>query len=122
VLTGDLFEGASETKEKIFLKDFKLLPPVLPPKIVGIGLNDKLHIKESPFDPPEVPMMFLKAPTSVIGHLDHIILPDSNKVDYEGELGIVIGKKAKSIKESEAFPKLRPKEVFVESKTGGIID
>ena len=85
VLTGDLFEGASETKEKISLKDVKLLPPILPPKIIGIGLNYKLHIKESPFDPPEVPMMFLKAPTSVIGHLDTILLPDSNKVEYEGE-------------------------------------
>ena len=103
VLTGDIFEGASETKEKISLKDVKPLPPILPPKIVGIGLNYKLHIKESPFDPPEVPMMFLKAPTSVIGPLDHIVLPDSNKVDYEGELGVVIGKKAKNVKESEAL-------------------
>jgi len=103
VLAGDLFEGANETKEKVFLKDVKLLPPVLPPKIIGIGLNYKLHIKESPFNPPEVPMIFLKAPTSVIGHLDPIILPDSNRVDYEGELGVVIGKKAKNVKESEAL-------------------
>ena len=103
VLAGDLFEGAKETKEKVFLKDAQLLPPVLPPKIIGIGLNYKLHIKESPFDAPEVPMIFLKAPTSVIGHLDQIILPDSNKVEYEGELGVVIGKKAKNVKESEAL-------------------
>ncbi len=103
VLTGDIFAGASETKEKLPLKDVKLLPPILPPKIVGIGLNYKLHIKESPFDPPEVPMMFLKAPTSVIGPLDTIVLPDSNKVDYEGELGVVIGKKAKNVRESEAL-------------------
>jgi 2-keto-4-pentenoate hydratase/2-oxohepta-3-ene-1,7-dioic acid hydratase in catechol pathway len=70
ILTGDIFEGATETKEKIPLKDVKLLPPIVPPKIIGIGLNYKLHIKESPFDPPEVPMMFLKASTSVISHLD----------------------------------------------------
>lgn len=103
VLTGDLFEGAKETKERILLKEVKLLPPILPPKIIGIGLNYKLHIKESPFDPPEVPMMFLKAPTSVIGPLDTIVLPDSNKVDYEGELGVVIGRKAKDVKENEAL-------------------
>ena len=103
VLTGDIFEGASETKEKVFLKDVKLLPPILPPKIIGIGLNYKLHIKESPFGPPEVPMMFLKAPTSIIGHLDPIILPDSNKVEYEGELGVVMGKRAKNVKESDAL-------------------
>ena len=103
ILAGDLFEGMTETKEKIPLKDIKLLVPLVPPKIIGIGLNYKKHIEESPFDPPEVPMIFLKAPTSVIGHLDHIILPDSKKVDYEGELGIVIGKKAKNVKESEAM-------------------
>jgi 2-keto-4-pentenoate hydratase/2-oxohepta-3-ene-1,7-dioic acid hydratase in catechol pathway len=103
ILTGDIFEGATETKEKIPLKDVKLLPPIVPPKIIGIGLNYKLHIKESPFDPPEVPMMFLKAPTSVISHLDPIILPEAERTDYEGELGIVIGKKAKNVKESEAL-------------------
>ena len=103
VLAGDIFEGASETGDNVPLKDIKLLPPVSPPKIIGIGLNYKLHIKESPFPAPEVPMIFLKAPTSVIGHLDTIILPDSNKVDYEGELGIVIGKRAKNVQENEAL-------------------
>ena len=103
VLAGDIFEGASETREKIFLKDVKLLPPVLPPKIIGIGLNYKLHIKETLSNPPEVPKMFLKAPTSIIGHLDPIILPDSNRVDYEGELGVVMGKRAKNVEESDAL-------------------
>ena len=103
ILTGELFEGATETKEKISLKDVKLLPPIVPPKIIGIGLNYKKHIEESPFGTPEVPMIFLKAPTSIIGPLDPIILPDSKKVDYEGELGIVIGKRAKDVKESEAL-------------------
>jgi 2-keto-4-pentenoate hydratase/2-oxohepta-3-ene-1,7-dioic acid hydratase in catechol pathway len=103
LLTGDLFEGTTETRERLSLKDVKLLPPVVPPKIIGIGLNYKKHIEESPFDPPEVPVIFLKAPTSVIGPLDQIILPDSKKVDYEGELGIVIGRRAKNVKESEAM-------------------
>jgi len=103
LLKGDILTGATETKEKVLLADVKILPPLLPSKIIGIGLNYKKHIEESPFDPPEVPMFFFKPPTSVIGHLDTIILPDSNKVDYEGELGIVIGKKAKNVKESEAM-------------------
>jgi len=103
LLSGDIFAGPTETKKKVPLGEVKLLPPVLPPKIVGIGLNYKKHIEESPFGPPEVPMIFLKAPTSVIGHLDHIILPDSKKVDYEGEVGVVIGKKAKNVNESEAL-------------------
>jgi 2-keto-4-pentenoate hydratase/2-oxohepta-3-ene-1,7-dioic acid hydratase in catechol pathway len=103
LLTGDIFAGAKETKEKVPPGSVKLLPPVLPSKIIGIGLNYKKHIEESPFKAPDVPMIFFKPPTSVIGHLDSIILPDSNKVDYEGELGIVIGKKAKNVKESEAL-------------------
>jgi 2-keto-4-pentenoate hydratase/2-oxohepta-3-ene-1,7-dioic acid hydratase in catechol pathway len=103
VLTGDIYEKPSETSERVPLSGIKLLPPVVPPKIIGIGLNYKLHIKESPFPAPEVPMIFLKAPTSIIGHLDSIILPDSNKVDYEGELGIVMGKRAKNVSEAEAL-------------------
>jgi 2-keto-4-pentenoate hydratase/2-oxohepta-3-ene-1,7-dioic acid hydratase in catechol pathway len=104
LLTGDIFAGATETKKKILLGEVKALPPVLPSKIIGIGLNYRKHIEESPFDPPEVPMFFLKAPSSVIGHLDPIILPeDSKRVDYEGEVGVVIGKKARNVEESEAM-------------------
>ena len=104
LLTGDIFTGATETKKKVHLEEVKVLPPVLPSKIIGIGLNYRKHIEESPFGPPEVPMMFLKAPSSIIGHLDHIVLPEtSSRVDYEGELGIVIGKKGRNIKESEAL-------------------
>jgi 2-keto-4-pentenoate hydratase/2-oxohepta-3-ene-1,7-dioic acid hydratase in catechol pathway len=103
LLAGDLFEGVTETKEKVSLKNVKLLPPIVPPKIIGLGLNYKKHIEESIFSAPEVPMTFLKAPTSIIGHLDPIILPESKNVEYEGEMGIVIGKKAKNVKESEAM-------------------
>jgi 2-keto-4-pentenoate hydratase/2-oxohepta-3-ene-1,7-dioic acid hydratase in catechol pathway len=104
LLSGDIFAGPKETKEKVALGEVKVLPPVLPSKIIGIGLNYRKHIEESPFDPPEVPMFFLKAPTSVIGHLDPIVLPeDSKRVDYEGEVGVVIGKRARNVKESEAM-------------------
>jgi 2-keto-4-pentenoate hydratase/2-oxohepta-3-ene-1,7-dioic acid hydratase in catechol pathway len=104
LLSGDIFAGAEETKETFALAEVKILPPVLPSKIIGIGLNYKKHIEASPFDPPEVPMFFLKAPSSVIGHLDHIVLPeDAKRIDYEGEVGVVIGKKARNVKESEAM-------------------
>jgi 2-keto-4-pentenoate hydratase/2-oxohepta-3-ene-1,7-dioic acid hydratase in catechol pathway len=103
ILKGDIFQSLTETKEKISLKDVKFLPPVIPSKIIGIGLNYKAHIQESPFEPPQVPLMFLKPPSAIIGHLDNIILPEANRVDYEGELGIVIGKKAKNVKENEAM-------------------
>jgi len=104
LLTGDLFAGPTETNEKILLGDVKVLPPVMPSKIVAIGLNYQKHIQESPFGPPEVPLIFLKPPSSIIGHLDHIILPEACKrVDYEGELGIVIGKKAKAVRKDQAL-------------------
>jgi len=104
LLSGDIFAGAKETKEKVALGEVKVLAPVLPSKIIGIGLNYRKHIEESPFDPPEVPMFFLKAPSSVIAHLDQIVLPeDSKRVDYEGEVGVVIGRKAKNVKEAEAM-------------------
>lgn len=103
VLKGDIFQTLTETEEKISPNEVKFLPPVVPSKIIGIGLNYKLHIQESPFEAPQVPLIFLKPPSAIIGHLDHIILPEANRVDYEGELGIVIGKKAKNIKEDEAM-------------------
>ena len=102
-LTGSIFADPKPSNETLKLKQVKLLPPVQPPKILGIGLNYKAHIKESPFPAPEVPLIFLKAPTSVIGHLDTIVLPDSQKVEYEGELGVVIGKQAKNVSESDAL-------------------
>lgn len=103
VLKGDIFDNLTETQESISLDDVKFLPPVIPSKIIGIGLNYKLHIQESPFEAPQVPLMFLKPPSAIIGHLDHIILPEANRIDYEGELGIVIGKRAKNVAEDEAM-------------------
>jgi 2-keto-4-pentenoate hydratase/2-oxohepta-3-ene-1,7-dioic acid hydratase in catechol pathway len=73
------------------------------PSRYRVGLNYR-HIQESPFGPPEVPLIFLKPSSSIIGPLDHIILPESCKrVDYEGELGIVIGKKAKAVSKDQAL-------------------
>ncbi len=104
LLSGDIFAGTAETKEEVLLGNVKVLPPVIPSKIVAIGLNYQKHIQESPFGPPEVPLIFLKPPSSVIGHLDPIILPETCKrVDYEGELGIVIGKKAKAVSKDRAL-------------------
>jgi 2-keto-4-pentenoate hydratase/2-oxohepta-3-ene-1,7-dioic acid hydratase in catechol pathway len=104
LLSGDIFAGPTETKEKVLLGEVKILPPIVPSKIIAIGLNYQKHIQESPFGPPEVPLIFLKPPSSIIGHLDHIILPEACKrVDYEGELGIVIAKKAKAVRKDQAL-------------------
>lgn len=85
------------------LDDVRLLAPCLPSKIVCLGLNYRKHAEETKMSIPSVPLIFLKPSTAVIGPNDKIILPyDSKRVDYEGELAVVIGKKAKGIPEDKA--------------------
>ncbi len=82
------------------LSSVKLLAPVEPSKIVCIGLNYHAHVAASfsAEKPPEEPLMFLKPPSSVIGPGDKIIHPpQSERVDYEAELGVVMGKKATKV-------------------------
>jgi 2-keto-4-pentenoate hydratase/2-oxohepta-3-ene-1,7-dioic acid hydratase in catechol pathway len=100
-----LFDNKYEESEGIYdLEDIKFLPPVVPPNIIALGLNYKEHAKEGWNELPSEPIIFLKATTSIIGHLAPIILPKQSpeQVDYECELVIVIGKKCKNIKEEEA--------------------
>jgi 2-keto-4-pentenoate hydratase/2-oxohepta-3-ene-1,7-dioic acid hydratase in catechol pathway len=88
---------------KYKLDDVKLLSPCLPSKIVCLGLNYRSHIEEMKLPMPSVPLIFLKPSTAVIGPEDKIVLPrDWERIDFEGELGVVIGKKAKDVPEKKA--------------------
>jgi 2-keto-4-pentenoate hydratase/2-oxohepta-3-ene-1,7-dioic acid hydratase in catechol pathway len=94
---GDLRQGTAVAP----LNDLTLLTPVQPSKIVAIGLNYQDHIDEDAFDfeRPENPIIFLKPPSSLIGHGGTIVLPaGTEKVDTEAELGVVIGRQARNIK------------------------
>ena len=74
-----------------------------PGKFVAIGLNYSDHAKETGAKTPTEPIVFMKATSSISGPYDDIEIPkDSNKLDWEVELGIVIGKETKSISEKEA--------------------
>jgi 2-keto-4-pentenoate hydratase/2-oxohepta-3-ene-1,7-dioic acid hydratase in catechol pathway len=85
------------------LGEVTLLPPVIPSKIVAVGLNYKDHASELNMELPKDPILFLKPPSSVIGHGEHIVFPDmANQVDYEAELGVVIKDQIKDIPEEEA--------------------
>jgi 2-keto-4-pentenoate hydratase/2-oxohepta-3-ene-1,7-dioic acid hydratase in catechol pathway len=85
------------------IENVKIKPPVLPSKIICVGLNYIDHAKELQMDIPDEPIIFIKPSTSVIGHLDNIIYPkSSNQVDYEVELGIVISKEAFNVKEKDS--------------------
>ncbi len=85
------------------LHEVRLLAPCSSSKVVCLGLNYHSHIEETRLPVPGLPLIFLKPPTAVIGPDDKIVLPrDSKRVDYEGELGVVIGKKAKDVPEEKA--------------------
>jgi 2-keto-4-pentenoate hydratase/2-oxohepta-3-ene-1,7-dioic acid hydratase in catechol pathway len=75
-----------------------------PTKIVCVGRNYAAHARELGNDVPAQPLIFLKPPSSVIGDGDTIVLPaDSRRVEYEGEIGVVIGVRARNVSESEAL-------------------
>ncbi|MDH7596930.1 MAG: fumarylacetoacetate hydrolase family protein [Methanothrix sp.] len=85
------------------LEEVKLLPPSVPTKVVCVGLNYLEHARELRMDLPDEPIIFLKPPSAVVGHDDEIILPEmSRRVDYEGELAVVISRRCRRISADEA--------------------
>ena len=82
----------------------RLLPPCAPTKIVCVGRNYPEHAKELGNEPPKEPLIFLKPPSSLIASGDHIVYPSlSERVDFEGELGVVIGKRARNVAAADAM-------------------
>ena len=90
-------------KAQVSLDSIRLLAPAEPSKIVCIGRNYREHAKELDHPIPTEPLFFLKPPSSVIGPGDEIHRPTnlSNRIDYEGELGVVIGKRCYCLAESD---------------------
>ncbi len=88
--------------------DVKLLPPVSPSKIVCVGRNYAAHAKELGNDIPTEPLIFMKPPSSLIASGDAIVYPSiSQRVDFEGEIGVVIGRRARNVKAAQAFDYVR---------------
>jgi 2-keto-4-pentenoate hydratase/2-oxohepta-3-ene-1,7-dioic acid hydratase in catechol pathway len=80
------------------LDEVKLLAPVVPSKVVCVGRNYREHAAELGNKMPDEPLLFLKAPSSVIASGDSIELPSaSQQVEHEGELGVVIGRLARRL-------------------------
>jgi 2-keto-4-pentenoate hydratase/2-oxohepta-3-ene-1,7-dioic acid hydratase in catechol pathway len=116
VWTDDSIEFADETYDP---EEVDVLPPVEPTKIVCLGANYVEHIKEGNGDIPERPLLFLKGPNTVAGHGDTVTIPDVNvdkellpdnwpielgngQIDYEAELGVVIGEQCKHVDAEKA--------------------
>jgi 2-keto-4-pentenoate hydratase/2-oxohepta-3-ene-1,7-dioic acid hydratase in catechol pathway len=86
------------------VSDFLLLPPCAPSKIVAVGRNYREHAAELGHDLPSEPLLFLKPSTALLAPGGTIVLPRaSQRVDYEGELGVVIGRPARRVQASRAL-------------------
>ncbi len=83
----------------------EFLPPLDPPNIIAIGLNYRAHAQEGNSPIPERPVIFLKATSALNSHKKPIMLPEiaPDEVDYEAELGVIIGKEANKVSEDEAL-------------------
>ncbi len=104
ILDGSFLDPISKPTDTLLsLNEVILLAPVEPSKIICVGLNYALHARELDHSLPEDPVIFMKPQTSVIGVNAEIIYPKiSQRVDYEAELAVVIGKTIKDVSEIKA--------------------
>ena len=99
-----MFGSFKETGKVYPLSDLKILPPSVPSKIICVGLNYSDHAEEMQKPLPPSPMLFMKPNTAVIAHKEEIVYPShmSERVDYEGELAVIIGREAHMVEEEDA--------------------
>jgi 2-keto-4-pentenoate hydratase/2-oxohepta-3-ene-1,7-dioic acid hydratase in catechol pathway len=102
-IEGSPFSEFRRLEANILISQVKLLSPILPSKIICVGQNYQEHAREQKVEVSEVPLLFLKPPTAVIGHGQTIILPpQSQHVEHEAELVVVIGKSGRWIPPDKA--------------------
>jgi 2-keto-4-pentenoate hydratase/2-oxohepta-3-ene-1,7-dioic acid hydratase in catechol pathway len=103
-VTGPIGGRFQETGKRNGLSEVRLLPPAVPTKILCVGLNYRDHIAELGKKFPELPSHFIKPPTALIGPGDPILFPRvAKRVDYEGELAVIIKDQIKDISESDSL-------------------
>ncbi len=104
-LLDKLDNALSESSISLKLSEVTLLPPILrPEKIMLAAVNYYSHEREQGVSRPEMPYLFTKFRNALVGPYDDVLLPHiSNKMDYEGELAVIIGRKGKYIKKTEAM-------------------
>lgn len=97
-----VFENNRRKDQSFSLSDVNLLPPVAPSKIVCVGRNYSEHAAELGNEVPSEPLLFLKAPSAIVNNGDPIVLPpQSQQVEHEGELAVVIGRRCKSLSDDD---------------------
>ena len=103
LVAGDIF-GTWSAGDAVAQDGQRLLAPVEPSKIVAVGRNYKEHADELGNPLPAEPMIFFKPPSAIVGAGEPILIPDGvGRVDYEAELGVVIGSRARNVAEGDAF-------------------
>jgi 2-keto-4-pentenoate hydratase/2-oxohepta-3-ene-1,7-dioic acid hydratase in catechol pathway len=103
-LEGSPFEGIKTTNQYHRSTDIRLLPPCTPSKVVALGVNYRSHSAEMKSSVPAEPLIFIKPSTAVIGTEENIVYPESSqRVDYEGELGVVMKSVTKNVSREKAF-------------------
>jgi len=101
---GSLFGERQREEPALPLESVRLLPPVQPSKIICVGRNYAAHAAEHKAEVPEIPLIFLKPPSTLISIGEAIILPpQSQRVEHEAELAVVIGKRGRWITPEAAF-------------------
>jgi 2-keto-4-pentenoate hydratase/2-oxohepta-3-ene-1,7-dioic acid hydratase in catechol pathway len=102
-IQGDLFGQYRRSEAEIPLASVRLLAPVQPTKIICIGRNYAEHAKEHNAEVPQAPLIFMKPPSAIINPGDRILLPlQSQQVEHEAELVVVIGKRCRNVTAEEA--------------------
>lgn len=98
------WEGGQPTGTRTTFNEAMLRAPVSPSKVVCIGRNYAAHARELGHDVPKAPLLFLKAPSAITSHGGVVVLPkESERVEHEAELAIVIGKRAKNVPAADAL-------------------
>jgi 2-keto-4-pentenoate hydratase/2-oxohepta-3-ene-1,7-dioic acid hydratase in catechol pathway len=103
-IDGEIFGDFRRQEATLPLEEVTLLPPVLPGKILCIGRNYVEHAKEHNVEVPKVPLIFMKPPSSILAPGGTIVLPpQSNQVEHEGELVVVLGRSGRHITPEKAL-------------------
>jgi 2-keto-4-pentenoate hydratase/2-oxohepta-3-ene-1,7-dioic acid hydratase in catechol pathway len=101
--SGDFSAGWKPGERVWALKEVKLLPPSVPSKIVCVGRNYREHASELGNEVPAEPLIFLKPPSAIIAPEEPIVMPAiSRRVDYEGEIGVIIGRTCSQLAEGDS--------------------
>ncbi len=99
---GDIFGSHTVTDLRVKADQVKLLPPVNPSKIIGMGINYYDFVESINMPVPETPYIFHKPVSALIGPDDPIVLPnETDVIGFEGELALVVGKEAKNVPEDK---------------------